>query len=146
MKLDSYGFTLIEVLIVLAIGVIAMGFLSIFGNKFLLSQELERAVELTKSEIRAAQMDSISGTHDSSWGIAFLKNYVVRFRGESYDSRMQSFDYLTNFNSSLIISGPSEIVFSRIDGSISVGREIIFSLHNDEKIINISTKGVISGP
>ena len=102
MKLDSYGFTLIEVLIVLAIGVIAMGFLSIFGNKFLLSQELERAVELTKSEIRAAQMDSISGTHDSSWGIAFLKNYVVRFRGESYDSRMQSFDYLTNFNSSLI--------------------------------------------
>lgn len=143
-NVEERGFTLIELLIVLAIGAMALGSLVIFGNQFIVAQELDRAVELTKNELKAAQSNSISGTMDSVWGVEFFSNYIIRFRGESFANRVEEFDYLTNFSSALSISGPNEIVFSRPNGIPSITGDIIFTLGSRTKTITINTEGVIS--
>lgn len=138
------GFTLIELLIVLAIGAMAIGSLAIFGNQFVATQELERAAELTKNELKAAQADSISGTFDSTWGVAIFSNYIIRFRGENFAGRIQSFDLRTDFSNALSISGPNEIVFNRLDGVPDNSAEIIFTLNNKTKTISVNSQGLIS--
>jgi len=143
------GFTLIELLIVLAIGAMAVGSLALFGNQFVTTQELERAVELTKNELKAAQADSISGTSDTVWGVAIFSNYIVRFQGESFNDRIQAFDLITDFSNALLISSGQEemsreIIFHRLSGVPENPAEITFTLNNKTKMISVNSQGLIS--
>ncbi len=138
------GFTLIELVIVIGLSVIIVGSFSVLGNQAIINQEFERAKEIIKSELFSAQAKSISGVDDSVWGVAFINNQIISFRGSSYAGRNIAYDNIINFSNTVSISGANEIVFDRIDGGIISPITLTISAGAQTSNISINTHGAIS--
>lgn len=137
------GFTLVELIIVIGLSVIIVGSFAILGNQIVVTQELERAKEIIKSELSNAQIKSIGGTDDSAWGVVLSPNQITSFRGTSFATRNVDYDRVINFSGAINISGANEIVFNRIDGSIAPGATITISSGSQTNTISINKHGAI---
>lgn len=138
------GFTLVEIIIVIGLSVVLIGSFSFLGTQTIKNQEFERVEEIIKSELFHAQARSMSGTDDSSWGVAFMENQIVSFRGPNYAQRDAEYDNIINFSNDIIISGASEVVFNRIDGGILSPITLTLSAADGRiNYISISTQGAI---
>lgn len=142
----SSGFTIIEILIAISIAAAIFLLIGLFtAQSEFQSLELERAESLIRSELVRARTDTTSGTQDTGWGVAFTANSLTRFAGASYAGRNQTFDVTIPFNSTVTISGPAEIVFTRPDGlpanagtiSVTNGRHTVAILVNTAGAISI---------
>lgn len=151
------AFTLIEILIVLAIVVIlaAMGFFS-----FRLLQEkseLQESSETVVSILRTAQRKTINSENQSQWGVYFddtlLPHKYVLFQGSSYATRDASKDAIQELSPSLelyiinLADAGKEVVFSRLDGETNQFGMIGLRLKNDisqTRDVFISSSGVVS--
>lgn len=109
----SAGFSLVEILIVLGLTIIFVGLSATVGNQAIRNAEFDRVRELIRSELASAQTDSIGGTSDSNWGVAFFPNAITRYRGTSYAARITADDRVTTFGNAVVISGTSDVTFSR---------------------------------
>jgi len=107
------GFTLVELLIVFGIVAALVGLTAAISNTAITNSEFDRVADTLRGELFAAQTDTIAGTHDSAWGVAFNDNSIVRYKGASYATRDQTFDLVTNFGNQVIISGADEVAFTR---------------------------------
>ncbi len=86
MKIIS-GFTLPELLLVLGIMGVLVGITAAISNTSLKNTEFDKVVDTVRGEIFAAQSDTIAGTLDSEWGVAFFTNSIVRYKGQNYLNR-----------------------------------------------------------
>lgn len=93
---NNSGFTLIEILIVLALLFIFTVATIPFGVELYRSRVLEEETQTISAVLKRAQSNSILGKENSSWGVVFFpeeENYVL-FKGEDFtegDSTNQSF-------------------------------------------------------
>ena len=86
------GFTLMELLIVLALLVIFSVATIPFGLNMYRSRILQEETETISSVLRRAQSNSILGKEDSSWGVVFFpeeETYTL-FKGENFTEGDQS--------------------------------------------------------
>ena len=110
------GFTLIEILLVIAI-VLTVGFLSAaFPPRFIRQMAVRDAQDEFRSVLQKAQAYAISGRGHSSWGAHYSNSVITLFKGDSYDNRDQSFDENTNINEKVSISDFTEAVFVQPGG------------------------------
>lgn len=132
-KENKTGFTLIEIIIVIAIlgslsAVIVSGFIS-FNKNSILNNSSEEFI----SALKLAQSKSMSSEDYSSYGVYInpvdLTQYIL-FKGSSYAGRVPSFDQVyslennVEFNSVILYKGgvgfpenaSNEIVFDRLTG------------------------------
>lgn len=105
------GFTLMEIVIVLAFMVILFGMTSIFGLSAIRVQELDRATETARSELSLVRDRAMSGNSGEAWGVAFATSSLVEFRGSSYATRNPGLDLEVPFSGKIRFSGLSEVVF-----------------------------------
>jgi prepilin-type N-terminal cleavage/methylation domain-containing protein len=112
MKLIS-GFTLSELLLVLGIMGVLVGITAAMSNTSLKNTEFDRVVDTVRGEIFAAQADTIAGTFDSEWGVAFFANSIVRYKGPNYLNRDPAFDLITEFSNQVILQNADEVAFTR---------------------------------
>lgn len=140
-KKRKIGFTLIEV--VLSIGIIILIFSLVVptGISFYRSQQLESTATKIVQILRQAQQKAWAQA-DNNFGVYLTTGKVVLFQGESYISRENEEE--TDILQDISFSGVLEIVFSKEQGEPINFGDVIFSLDEQEKTINVNPVGRIN--
>src|ERR1051326_7784778 len=100
------GFTLIEILLVLALIVLVVGVTLPLAWGFLQSSDLDISTLTAVQSLRRAQQLAAEGAADSSWGVELEQQTVTVFSGSSFASRDSNLDEQFNLPESLNYSGP----------------------------------------
>jgi len=143
------GFTIIEVVIAIAIvGVMASLSVAYF-NSFLARNELQNESLKIVDSLRRARSQSMARQEDSQWGVHFESNKYVLFKGSVY-SAVDSYNEEITLPDVLTISaitfngGGSEVVFSKITGeTLNFGTTTIQNDLGESKNILINSYGTI---
>jgi len=151
------GFTLPELLIVMAILSILFGFMTPnllhFRQRSVLNTTVDTLVTDLKSQQNKAMVGDTEGSGTiSDYGVYFETNRYILFRGSSYDPLAPS-NFSINLDPSLTFSSinlpSSRVVFSKGSGETGLvsGSDTITltdSTNSDQKIIKINIYGAIT--
>ncbi len=145
----KHGFTVIEVLIAIAIVGVLSSLSVAYFNSFLARNELKNESLKIVDMLRRARGQAMAGQDDSQWGVHFETGKYVLFRGSSY-SAGDSFNEEITLPAVLTISAitlngsGSEVIFSKIRGETSqYGTTTISNDINESKNIVINSVGNI---
>jgi len=141
------GFTLIEILIVIAIIIILVGISFPFLRGFQKESDLVNSSEKIVSSLRLAQNKTLASKQSGQWGVFFATstepNEVVLFRGEDYQSRDIDFDVVYQLADSVEIyeinlneQGIEEVVFYPIIGTTDQFGSISIRIKDDHEKTN----------
>jgi prepilin-type N-terminal cleavage/methylation domain-containing protein len=139
------GFTLIEIILVVAlIGIISGIGLPLF-NMMSGSNNLDIAENMLVASLRRAEVLSASSLGDSEWGVGITPGAFVLFKGASYASRDAGFDEVYDVSDSIKASGLTEVTFSKMSGIPHLGGTITLTSPSGEtKQVTINAKGTIN--
>ncbi len=139
----QYGFTLLEVLLAIAILALITGIgLPIFRS-WQISNDLEVAATITAQSLRRAQFLSQAVDGDQGWGVKIQPGQVIIFQGNSFTARDTTKDELFDISGHITVSGLTEVVFSKFYGIPQNTGAITFSSNNQIRNIIINSKGVV---
>jgi prepilin-type N-terminal cleavage/methylation domain-containing protein len=138
------GFTLIELILVIAIMTIVAGATLPLSYKFLTQNDLELATQKIVQSIRRAEFLAASGNSDSTWGVHVATTDVTLFNGTGYLARDLSKDEKLSFDNVVTLGGTTDFVFQKLSGyPISSGTITLTSQDNVVKTIIINNRGLI---
>lgn len=114
------GFTLIELILVIAIIAIVGAFSLPFAQSFQTTADLQTYADDMRQSFRRAQQLANSGVRSDDWGmyIDTVGNSMTLFKGSSYAGRDTDFDLITEFPESFSLTNnfSDEIVFTQFSG------------------------------
>ncbi len=140
-----HGFTLTEIILVVAMIVILASFTVPIYQNFQIKNDLNITVTTLAQTLRRAQVFSRAGEGDSSWGVKVISGNITLFKGQSYAVRDLNYDEVYNVPPSLSFSGIDEVVFSKLNGEANQSGDFsITSSAGDIKNINLNPKGIVS--
>ena len=143
----SKGFTLVEMILVVALIGIVAGLSVPFLQSFGVSSNLYTHSDTILKTLRKARQQSIVGQNLASWGVYFdtSVNDLIFYQGDSYASRDTSFDLVVDFSeaTSFTTDFSDDINFSIFSGLPSVSGVIIMASTYGSEIISISSEGLI---
>ncbi len=140
---SKFGFTLLEVLLAVAILALITGIgLPIFRS-WQVSNDLDVAATITVQSLRRAQFLSQAVDSDQSWGVRIEPGQVIIFQGNSFATRNASKDESFNISGHITASGLTEVVFSKFYGLPQSSGTIIFSSNNQTRTVTINSKGTV---
>lgn len=145
---DSKGFTLLELIIVVAIsfiiGITAVPFYSNFFTQNAVSNSTDQLV----AELRKAQIYSITGKQGGSWGVNY--NYtngtgtITLFKGASYATRTTAFDENFFVYSPATVSGFTTVTYMHATGTPSAVQTITVLDNNNSHLVTVNALGVVN--
>lgn len=138
------GFTLVELLVVIGIMAVFAGITATVGVTAIRNAEFDRVRETVRNELAIAQADTIGGSLDSTWGVAFTSSTVTRYRGASYASRDISFDRISSFGNAVTLSGTTDVPFTRPTGLPNAAASIVITGGQLHATTTVNTAGAIS--
>ena len=114
------GFTLVEVLIAIAVITILGGIGVVSFNASRNVRDLTTSAQNMISIIRVAQSKTLAGENDSSWGVHLQTNQITLFAGDTFAASTFTQAYalppsieITNI---ALTGGGSDIIFQRVTG------------------------------
>lgn len=125
------GFSLTEILIVVAVVGLLLVFTLPMSIDFYRTQQLDTIAEEVVQALRGAQLKAMSMNNDSAWTVYF----------ESGQYRLE--DELFSLPSGILISGTNQVIFSKLDGLPSYVGNIAITNGQNTKTININSQGRI---
>jgi prepilin-type N-terminal cleavage/methylation domain-containing protein len=146
------GFTLIEILIVIAISAIILAIVVNAFYSMVRTQALDRDHSSIASLIDQAKSLSINAKSASQYGVYFASSTASLFKGTSYnpaDSANQNYNLdgrVTISGLNLVGSSTDQILFSRLTGYANASGTISISLKDDlinSKIIRVYSTGLV---
>jgi len=137
------GFTLLELMLVVALGTVITALTVPVGIRFFQTQSLDESVDTLLSNLRRAEAQAMFQKNDSAFGIKFLTDSYVLFQGNSYASRIQSEDESFALASGVTASGIEEVVFAKLTGSPSVTGTIAIASGSDSLSLNLNSQGKV---
>jgi len=147
------GFTLVELILVVALFLTVFGGTAISLSSFLNRSDLDQTTKEVVQMLRQAQGYSMAHYQDSSWGVYLedTANRLTFFQGSSYAARVPSFDRVTELSTSLdlmsisLIGGGNEIVFTKGKGETTgVGSFVIQEISSgNQKTLTLNAYGQI---
>ncbi len=142
-----YAFTLIELLIVVSIIAILGTMVVPSFSKFQSSSLLSETTAQIEQSLRLARGKALAGFNDVGSGIYFdiANNKYIIYSGNSYNSRLISYDLEFNWDESLEINIPNgpEIIFLKGSGYASSTSYIQLKHNNQIKTITINSYGFV---
>ena len=142
-KRMSRGFTIVELLIVLGIGVLmAVAVTPIYSNLVPASDSTQVASEIIQT-IRIARARSVARLEDSSFGVKFLPNQYVLYKGASYATGVP--ERTISLGSAFTVSTTfiaDDINFSRGLGVSNAGLITLSHQATDPKVIDVNQFGM----
>ncbi len=136
------GFTLVEVLLSIALVSIIAGFSVPFFNSFLYRSEVENATTLTITSIRSANILARSQKNDSNWGVYLSGNSVTIYSGNDYVSRDVTLDQVYSFDG-VSFSGNNEVNFVKFSGIPNTSATINVNGEVNSDVITINSLGIV---
>lgn len=137
------GFTLIELMLVIAL-MLTIGILSVaFYNRFLMQNAVADATDTLVGSLHRAQLFSMMGKYNGTWGVKISSGSIVVFQGESYSARRQAMDEVSAINESIITNGLDEVVFARASGLPSVTPTVTLTGNDSVRTLKINSQGII---
>ena len=138
------GFTLIEVLLSVAIISLIVGISLPVYRAFQTRNDLDMAAETVAFALRRAQTYARGVKEDSQWGVAIQAEALTLFKGSSYASRDTAYDETTELSSGIAAGGLSEITFTKVAALPSVTGTITLSVNNGIETVEINAKGMVN--
>ena len=138
------GFTLVEMLLVIALIVGILGLSLPLYRSFQTRNDLDLSANGVVLLLRHAKLLSQGMAADQPWGVHVENGDAVIFVGSSYATRFAT-DVHYAIPSTFAISGVSEVVFQKMTGyPTSASTLTITTPSNESRIITINAKGTIS--
>lgn len=144
MKKLTSGFTLIEVILAVALLIIIGGFAMSFSTNFFVQNATGNLRDQWMSTLKKAQLYAMSSKGNSNWGVAYNAPTLTLFKGTSYASRDTAWDETYEGNANLSVTGLTEVVFTRITGLPSTTGTTTISGTSSVRTITINSQGVVS--
>jgi len=144
--LNKRGFTLIEILLVLALMTVVAAIMIPISVDYQQRNNLDVAQNIFVQNIRRAQQLSMSGELDSHWGVKVIPGDIVIYKGNDYASRDTSYDEKFDFiiSPAIISSGTTEYNFSPVTGIPSPTTGTVFFTDNAySKQVSVNEKGIV---
>jgi prepilin-type N-terminal cleavage/methylation domain-containing protein len=139
------GFTLIEMLLSVAIIAILAGVSTPVYQMFQNRNDLDIATTTIAQSARRAQLLAQAVAGDTSWGIYVQAKSITLFKGAAYLTRDNNFDEVFDLSDSIIPTGMSELVFTKFSGfPQATGSFVLTSKANESRTIAINQKGTLS--
>ena len=140
------GFTLIELVIVMAILLILFAVVGTISSGMLPRNQLSIEGGLIQETLRRAQALTIAGKQDELWGVHFTSSTMTLFGGTSYAMRDIDYDELHSFPAGLTLGGLTDIVFSAPLGETSNTGDVSLTSNSTSEIVTISVNasGLVS--
>ncbi len=113
---DQTGFTLIEVLMAIAIMAIIFALVGPIAFNFYLTYQFDSEYKLLSSLLRYARNLSMVNHNEADHGLFVGVSDFVIFQGSNYATRDVSQDKPFPRSSSIAVAGPTELLFSALSG------------------------------
>lgn len=137
------GITMLEILIVITITAIISASAITFSTNFLIVNNFKNKSNEVITLLRTAQINSISGKENSSWGVNISANKITLFKGDSYATRNLAFDTSFDIPQTIAIT-QKEIVFNKLTGNPNSPKTInIQSDIGDTNVVRINEVGIV---
>lgn len=152
----NYGFTIVELLTVIAIFLIIYGIAAQIFPVFQKEGELSNSTEKIINILRLGQSKTLASEGASRYGVYFdtatNPHRYILFKGANYASREVNSDEVHEISKSveiyeIILGGGQEVVFSRLTGEIANSGKVSLRLKSDNsktKTIGIQSSGKIT--
>jgi len=138
------GFTLIEIVVTLAIGLIIFGIGAIISVNFIRNRQIDVVTETLVSYLRAAEQRALASEGNTSHGVSVVNGQITFFRGSSYAARQTAYDTVLPYPTYIVFSGVTETVFAKQTGTPSVTGVMTVTNGVKTQAITIYSTGAIS--
>ncbi|HLD17879.1 MAG TPA: type II secretion system protein [Patescibacteria group bacterium] len=144
MEKRGKGFTVIEVLIVMAVMIILMGAIMPVSSSFLNKNDLDLTVQKIVQSVRRAQFLAQATDSDSTWGIHAQSGSVILFKGANYSARDATRDEIYTFSNNEVLDGTTDFLFSKLTGfPTATGTLSITSSDASVRNVSINAFGIV---
>jgi len=140
---NSAGFTLIELLLVITVVIVITALTIPVGIHFYQTQVLNETMDGILGVLRRSHNQAVFQKDDSAFGVKFLSDSYVLFRGESYVARVQNDDETFILPTGVGVSGIDEVVFTKLTGLPSATGTLTIISGNSSQMLNINSYGKI---
>jgi prepilin-type N-terminal cleavage/methylation domain-containing protein len=147
----SKGFTLIEIILVVAVMLVLAGMAPTFYTRFLLQNATANTTDEIVGSLRKAQISAMTSKQGSAWSVNFSANAVTLYIGTTFAGHNIAFDEKFSKNSNITISCPlcvngTDISFARVTGlpTPSTATITVSSSNGDSETISVNSQGVVS--
>lgn len=139
----EYGFSLIELLLTMAIFLIIAGMAAPVAFKAYYANELNAAGQIYSQALRHASMFARTSKTDSTWGVFITSSQITLFNGISYALRSQGYDITSSISSQIDIGGTREFIFAKESGyPAGIGTTTLY-FSGQTSTIFVNDKGAI---
>ena len=144
-RVSSRGFTVVELLIVVAMFSLIAGFAPAFYSRFLSQDAVAETADRLAGSLRNAQGYSLAGKGNLPWGVALNGGALVLFQGNSFATRNAALDRRVAVPSSVSVSGFSETVFARVSGVPTAPLTVLLTASGGaSRTVTMNVLGVVS--
>ncbi len=142
---SARGFTLVELLVVLAIGTMLLSLTLPIGLRFYQTQVVDEATTDMVLDLRRASAEARAGRGGTAFGVRFFPNHYVTFVGDSYVARDLSRERIVTLPlSGVIVASPEEFVFMPFSGVSNATGTLVLSLFGVTRVVAVDTLGTVS--
>ena len=139
------GFTLLEMLFVVAILAVIISFSLPLSLDFYQNQQVDAVSGDIVSALRRAQAKAMAMENNFVFGVYFSADNYTLFQGNSYALRNSEQDQVFALSSVLSLSGLSEVVFSKLSGKpLAVGALTLTTSNGQTRDITINEAGLVN--
>ena len=138
------GFTLFELLLSISIIAAIAGGILALDIPAQQRNDLDTTRDAIVQSLYSAQMRARGVDGDSAWGVSLQNNTITLFKGSSYATRDTTRDETTEIPGTLVATGLSEIVFTKLSGNPTpTGTITLTSKTNEMRTLSINTMGLV---
>jgi len=142
--MNQNGFTLLEVLLSVAIISLLMGLSMPVYESFVRRNDLDIATQQLVATLRRAEVYAQGVNRDTAWSVRIQPSSVTLFQGTNFATRNTAFDETFTLAGSLAPSGLSEIQFAKRTALPNTTGVITLSSNtNTTRTITVNAKGMV---
>lgn len=138
------GFTLIEVLLSVAIITILTGLSLPVYESFARKNDLDVTAQQLAATLRRAETYARSVNRDAAWSVNIQPTGVTLFQGTNFATRDQTYDETFPIPNSIATSGLGEIQFAKLSAAPNTTGTITLTENaNNIRTVTINAKGMV---
>lgn len=143
--MNPKGFTLLEVLLSVAIISLLMGLSLPVYESFVRRNDLDLATQQLVATLRRAEAYARGINRDAVWSVRIQPSSVTLFQGTDFAARNVAYDETFTLSGSITPSGLSEIQFAKWSATPNTtGTITLNSSVNSTRTVTVNAKGMVN--